>query len=108
GGHRAPAHHGEQYVVLGLGELGTVEVRGHLAEEFMLRAEQSLPSLQGELAVGHAHSVLACADIRGERSKGRSERLPTGPCPLHQECPAITCGVCHSKHSPCDECITAR
>ena len=30
-------------------------------------------------------------------SQGRSERLPTGPCPLHQECPAITCGRCHSK-----------
>ena len=33
----------------------------------------------------------------GGKSKGRSERLPTGPCPLHQECPAITCDSCHSK-----------
>ena len=44
----------------------------------------------------------------GGTSQGRSERLPTGPCPLHQECPAITCGRCHSKQLPCLNSITSR
>ena len=35
--------------------------------------------------------AAARRQVADGKSKGRSERLLTGPCPLHQECPAITC-----------------
>ena len=48
------ARDGEQHVVLGLREVGVVEVAADLAEHLVLRAEQALPGVDGEAAVGHS------------------------------------------------------
>ena len=62
------------------------------------RAAAARRAAAAEAAGAAAASEFAAVERRpGGTSQGRSERLPTGPCPLHQECPAITCGRCHSK-----------
>jgi hypothetical protein len=66
--------------------------------EISIRAPSAAPVVEcGEAA--YRDTILRCRastplrsiDPPQRKSKGRSERLPTGPCPLHQECPAITC-----------------
>ncbi len=71
----------EQHVVLGLRDGGILEVGGHLAEQLMLCTEQALPRLDGELAVGHSHSVLA-------NSKGPVGEAPDRPLSL---APRVSC-----------------
>ena len=55
------ARDGQQHVVLGLRERRVVEVAADLVEHLVLRAEEALPGVDGEAAVGHTHQSTANA-----------------------------------------------
>ena len=61
------ARDGEQHVVLRLRRGRVVEVAADLVEHLVLSAEQALPGIDGQSAVGHTHKSTANAGALGWR-----------------------------------------